>query len=230
MQRWGACVRVMAFTALVSGTARGAAIEGPASPFLPPGINGADIVPAPPLSQLEAPAPSRARPVPSTTGVTFERTGDGLLIAIQMAGAAATKLAQSGAEVLLSFPRALPSFNTQSLLDQAHGVLEGVSVGFDTLLLQLAPGIAVSRTDAPNSIRLALQPGDAENEAQPGPAAPDQGELRLRLLDAQLLAQSGETAEARKRLQALLPDMPSSPNRYPRLPASISNWGGGDWR
>ena len=201
---------IIAASALCAGTAKSAAVEDPASNLLPPAINGADTLPsAPPPAEAPQRVPAPSAPATTAAGVTFQRAGERLLITIQMIGAAAAKLAQSENEVLLAFPRALPSFNTQSLLDQAKGLLAGVSVGFDTLLLQLAPGVAVARNDSANAVRLVVQPGAATGEA--AASGPDAGELRLRLLDAQLLARTGDTAAAREKLQALLPQMPDSP-------------------
>ncbi|MBV9748943.1 MAG: hypothetical protein JO157_09020, partial [Acetobacteraceae bacterium] len=201
---------IVAASAFCAGTAKSAAVEDPASNLLPPAITGADTMPSvSPSAEAPERVPAAAARAATASGVTFQRSGEQLLITIQMAGATAAKLVQSENEVLLSFPRALPPFNTQSLLDQAKGLLAGVSVGFDTLLLQLASGIAVARSDSGNAVRLVVQPAPATGEA--ARSAPDQGELRLRLLEAQLLARTGDTAAAREKLQALLTEMPDSP-------------------
>lgn len=185
-------------------------MEGPAGALLPPATAGADTLPAlpPPAESPRRPAAAPRPPVAASAGVTFGRTGETLQVMIRVAGGAATKLSRSQNEVLLSFPGALPQFNSQALLDQANGLLTGVSVGFDTLLLQLAPGIGVARTDEDGStIRLVIQPGLATGDTAP----PDQGDLRLRLLEAQLLARTGDNDTARTRLETLRPQMSDSP-------------------
>ena len=80
--------------------------------------------------------------------VTFEAAGSDFLISVLMEGASRATLRQDGREVLVSFPHPLPNFDAQALQDQAAGLLEGVSVGYDTLLLRLPPGVSVARTVA----------------------------------------------------------------------------------
>jgi hypothetical protein len=213
--------------------------------------------------------------------VAFETANGGFLITIRMEEASKATLRQDGREVLLSWPHPLPNFNAQTLQDQAAGLLEGVSVGFDTLLLHLAPDVTVMRTDKDGYVQLILrrEPGAAGTEAIPGPdldqavvpsrhpveepvapqdagsRAPDTraggaqagdtdaagtqaggtdaaankaGALRLRLLAAQLLAQSGEVSEAREDFENLMLAMPESPEPISGL-ADV-NQRAGRWR
>ena len=90
--------------------------------------------------------------------MTFEPSGGDFLITVQMEGASRATLRQDGREVLVSFPHPLPDFNAQTLQDQAVGLLEGVNVGFDTLLLRLTPGVTVTRMDEAGGLRLVVQP------------------------------------------------------------------------
>ena len=219
------CLAVV--VALGSGTAHADVVESPASGLLPPasiGLEPTGIAPAPaaatPAGRV---APGQAA---ATPGVSFQRVGEALMIAVRLAGASAAKLTRSGTELLLSFPRALPQFDGQALLDQAKGVLDGLSVGYDTLLLQLGPGIGFVREDAPDTLRLTMRPDAGEAPVAATPSN-DQGALRLRLLDAQLLAQEGQTAAARAKMQALLPDMRDSPEPLAGLAGldqSLGRW------
>jgi hypothetical protein len=189
-----------------------------------------------------ATANSQAKASRSTTDtqIAFGPTDGGYSITIQMPAASAATVESRGRELLLAFPHALPQFNAPALQESAAGLLEGVSVGFDTMLLLLAPGVTVHRADVDGSLRLLLQrsatsaetssessgvvpPGSnqassSETGVESRSAGPgsqlepgDQGERRLRLLDAQLLAQTGQVADARRRFEALIPEMPTSP-------------------
>lgn len=165
--------------------------------------------------------------------VTFEASGGDFLINVVMEGASKATLRQDGREVLVSFPHPLPDFNAQALQDQAVGLLEGVNVGFDTLLLRLTPGVAVTRTDEAGNLRLVVQPasGAAGGEPQPGQPvteADKEGAQRLRLLGAQLQAQSGQISEARGQFGDLILAMPGNPEPMSGL-AGIEQ-GSGRWR
>ena len=186
--------------------------------------------------------------------VTFGPTEQGFLLTIDMPGASGARLRRDGREVLLSFPRALPQFDASALQRRAEGLLAGVSVGFDTLLLHLEPGVAATRVDSGGSLRLLLQrrpegtqvelPQEQSSATAPGgrlgavesggppsrvPALRDeQGELRLRLLEAQLLAQTGQLAEARRRFEDLRQAMPESAEPLNGLAGAA--WRTGRWR
>ena len=114
--------------------------------------------------------PERPPAAQGSPRVTFEPSGGDFLITVQMEGASRATLRQDGREVLVSFPHPLPDFNAQTLQDQAVGLLEGVNVGFDTLLLRLTPGVTVTRMDEAGGLRLVVQPeaGAAGAAAPPG--------------------------------------------------------------
>jgi hypothetical protein len=174
----------------------------------------------------------------------------GFVITIPMVEPSKATLRQDDHEALLSCPHALPTFSAGAMRDQADGLLDGVSVGFDTLLLRLAPRVTLTRTNLADSVRLVLRrdsgsPGADTPAGQPPVADPDQartasgppgaeaiasrsaaddkaasttdatgdkaGALRLRLLGAELLAQSGQLGTARENFGALILAMPDSP-------------------
>jgi len=178
-----------------------------------------------------------------------------VLVDIPTRDAAEATLRREGHEALLSFPHALPPIDARALQECASGLLEGVSVGYDTLLLTLAPGATIARTDAERGLRLQLRHAPAEDRTSqqsppavaampgmPGSRAPaggdgrlaeaaaedDQGELRLRLLEAQIQAQTGQVAEARQGFEALRRDMPASPEPLNGLAGLALR--GGRWR
>ena len=79
-------------------------------------------------------------PASRSSRVSFAPEDGGLLITVPMQVAGQVTLRQDDRDVLVSFPRPLPDFDAQALLDQAPKLLEAVNVGYDTLLLRLAPG------------------------------------------------------------------------------------------
>ena len=164
--------------------------------------------------------------------VTFEAAGSDFLINVLMEGASRATLRQDGREVLVSFPHPLPNFDAQALQDQAAGLLEGVSVGYDTLLLRLPPGVSVARMDEDGGLRLALQPNPgaagAATPGQPVTEADKEGAQRLRLLAAQIAAQSGQIAGARAQFGDLMLAMPGNPEPMTGL-AGLEQ-GSGRWR
>jgi hypothetical protein len=124
-----------------------------------------------------------------------------------------------GREALFIFSSALPPIDAQALKDCAAGLLQGVSVGYDSLLLSLIPSVTLTHTQSEVGLHLILQPDltergpnswpQAENIDSPTATAED-GRLRLRLLQAQLLAQTGQLAAARGRFELLRQEMPES--------------------
>jgi hypothetical protein len=156
-----------------------------------------------------------------------------VLIDIPMPRASGVMLRQQDREVLLSSPQALPPIDVRALQDCAANLIEAISVGYDTLLLSLAPGVTVTRTNVQGGLHLVLQHAampareagqlaaavsgasdepHADERLGEAPSANDQGGLRLRLLEAQLLLQTGQLGEAHQRYEALRQDMPASPD------------------
>ena len=100
-------------------------------------------------------------------------------------------------------------------------------------MLRLTPGVAVTRVDEKNTLHLVLQPnlGTARTEilpAQPTTEADKEGAQRLRLLGAQIMAQSGQVSEARQQFGELILAMPGTPEPMSGL-AGLEQ-GTGRWR
>jgi hypothetical protein len=141
-----------------------------------------------------------------------------LLIIVPMQAAGQVTLTQDGREILVSFPHPLPEFNAQALQDESSGLLEAVSVGYDTLLLRVSPGVTVSKTAEQGDVRLTVQPttGGTGSEVLPAEAATEsdkEGAQRLRMLGAQLMARTGQASEARAQFGDLILTMPEIPSR-----------------
>lgn len=164
--------------------------------------------------QLAAATPPAAR----GGRVSFAPRDGGLLIIVPMQAAGQVTLTQDGREILVSFPHPLPEFNAQALQDESSGLLEAVSVGYDTLLLRVSPGVTVSKTAEQGDVRLTVQPttGGTGSEVLPAEAATEsdkEGAQRLRMLGAQLMARTGQASEARAQFGDLILTMPEIPSR-----------------
>ena len=132
--------------------------------------------------------------------------------AILLPGLAEVSHRQTGREVLLAVPGALPAVDAAALAACADGLLQGVSLGYDTLLLTLAPGVTLAVRDVEEGLRLELARAPLEPAAAAEDApAEDPGALRLRLLEAELEARTGQFARARDSFEALRGAMPDSP-------------------
>lgn len=121
--------------------------------------------------------PAAATPPAARGGrVSFAPRDGGLLIIVPMRAAGQVTLTQDGREILVSFPHPLPEFNAQALQDKSSGLLEAVSVGYDTLLLRVSPGVTVSKTAEQGDVRLTVQPttGGTGSEVLPAEAATNQ--------------------------------------------------------
>jgi hypothetical protein len=188
------------------------------------GSTGGDL-----LAMTSLAAADASRPTIRSGAVTFAPADGGFLLNVPMPGASQTILKQDDRDVLVSFPHPLPNFDARALQDQAAGLLEGVSVGYDTLLLRLAPGVAVTKIAEQGALRLVLQrnPAAAGSEA-PSTEADKEGAERLRLLGAQLLARTGQVSEARRQFGDLILAMPGNPEPMTGL-AGVEQTAG-SWR
>ena len=134
--------------------------------------------------------------------------------AILLPGLADASSRQTGREVLLAVPGTMPPVDAAALAACADGLLQGVSLGYDTLLLTLAPGVTLATRSVAEGLQLELaraaSPPEATAEEEDAPAE-DPGALRLRLLEAQLEARTGQFARARDSFEALRGAMPDSP-------------------
>ena len=160
--------------------------------------------------------PLAAAPDSAPRELRYEPAEDGFIITIRGDVGAPAGVLQEGRDLFLSFAKVAPAFDAPDLQRRAAAWLEGVSVGYDSLLLRLAPGVGV-RIEAKDAIlilTLSLGAGAATSADAPkvGPHATDgTGALRLELLRAQLLLREQELSLARSRFAALRAAMPGRP-------------------
>lgn len=177
-----------------------------------------------PLPQVAAPQ-----------SLVFEVAGDGVLISILHGESGRPSVRQDGRDILISFASTVPSFDAPTLQARSAPWVEGVSVGYDSLLIRLAEGAKVTvsnnasglvmKIDAITSDAGPSNPQDLETASTPIDRT---GALRLRLLRAQLLLQKQELTQARgafARLRALLPERPE-----PAAGLATVEWQAGNWR
>ncbi len=116
------------------------------------------------------------------------------------------RVEESGQDVVLRYPGPLGRFDAPALLARADGGLEAVDAGYDSILLRAAPGVAIRVKAGDAGPRLVLHP----HAAPPDPAAADAEELRLGLLEAQVLVLGGSRRAARERLETLRREHPDN--------------------
>lgn len=167
---------------------------------------------APKCGLSEAIAQARApRAASEPTGVTYGSSANGFAIVFHLRNAASAVAKQDGQDLLISLPGGLPPFDSQDLQTRGAGLLEAVSVGFDTLLLRLAPGTSSRIESSDTSLSIMLMAANFNIQASHAEdVEAGRGEQRLALLEAQLLARTGHLTEARNRLEALRTAMSGS--------------------
>jgi tetratricopeptide (TPR) repeat protein len=140
------------------------------------------------------------------------------------------ELRREGLNLIVTFARAVPAFDAAALQTQTAGWLDGVSVGYDALMLRLSSGVdvQVDRT-SPSllTLRFIHSANQDELAASPQPGS-SVGALRLKLLQARLLVQEGQLAQARERFEALRAAAPESAEPVAGLAALESQVG--RWR
>lgn len=157
--------------------------------------------------------PGAALPAAGSRAVAYGPLAEGFAIAFRAPGATGATVTRDGRDLLISFGRAAPEFDASDLQARAAGWLEGVNVGYDALLLRLAPEVAARVEPGPAAltILLARAPASRATGDQPSPEEDAAGARRLALLDAQLLARTGRLTEARTRFESLRAASPRSP-------------------
>lgn len=179
-------------------------------------------------AQPSAPAPDSA-----PRELRYEPAGDGFTITIRGAVGASAIVLQERRDLFVSFAKVAPAFDPLDLQRRAAAWLEGVSVGYDSLLLRLAPGVSVriEAEDAILTLTLSLDAGAVTSAEAPKvePQSTDgSGALRLDLLRAQLLLREQKLSLARSRFAALRDSMPGRPDPVTGLAAV--EWRVGRWR
>lgn len=124
-----------------------------------------------------------------------------------------------GREMLISFPDPMAETDSAALLRNGAGWLDGVEFGYDTLLLRLSRPADVAINRNGGDIRVVVTPART-----PPPAAPAEAEAaarsarRLRLVEAQAMARSGEPEKARAVLDELITVAPADAE----IPSSLA--------
>ncbi len=184
----------------------------------------------PPQAEAQRSDAEPARATRSAT-VSFGPAESGFAITIEAPGALRATIREEGQDLLISFPGPLPRLDAAALQEEAAGWVEAVNTGYDALLLQLAPGVVASRAGDGRRLRILLtrQPAaDTGLASEVTPEMAEQGEFRLRLLEAQLLVLTGRLGEARQQYQALRAAMPERAEPVSGL-ASVEHQAG-RWR
>jgi hypothetical protein len=133
---------------------------------------------------------------------------DGPLANVRVAPARPTdvRVDQRGREAVLRFARPIAPPDADVLRKELPRFVDGVSAGFDTLLVVAAPGTALVARREGAGVLLAIRLGETATPAAEGDddaIVTERAERRLERLRAALEAQTGEAGVARGRLAAL---------------------------
>ena len=112
-----------------------------------------------------------------------------------------------GRELLLQFDRPFEAPQIEYLRQQAPDWIEGVSAGFDTVLLRASRGVEFTVSGGGNEVIVTLTP--APETGSPPSVEDTATQVRLELLQAQLLAESGREGKALEALRALAEKYPA---------------------
>jgi hypothetical protein len=149
------------------------------------------------------------------TQIVFQYTNNTLKISFPNAPTNPTTIRQDGRDLLLSFSVITPTFDASALQRSAKQWIEGVSVGYDSLLLRLTPKTRVVKRTVNSQLVLtfslhadAISTEYGSDSETGGTPTDRQSALRLRLLRGQLLLSNEELAQARARFVSLREVMP----------------------
>ncbi len=174
-------------------------------------------------------------PAAEPQSLVYEVALDSVLISIPHGASERNVLRQDGRDILISFATTVPAFDAPTLQARSAPWVEGVSVGYDSLLIRLAQGVKVTVTNGASGLVLKIEAMSGEagqlssQESENIPAPNDRtGALRLRLLRAQLMLQDQQLTSARgsfSRLRALMPEQAE-----PAAGLAAVEWQAGKWR
>jgi hypothetical protein len=150
----------------------------------------------------------------------------GLYFSLTWADAVNVQSERNGRELVLRFSRALGDAPVSDLEPQLAENIEAIRYGYDSLLLQLSPGVEpdVTVTDNGVAVILARQPGASGN----GAAGIETDRSLLGFVKAKALLGAGSAAAARAELQRYIADVPIPPDiarasRAARIEGSSGN-------
>ncbi len=158
----------------------------------------------------------RTDPSPdSSTSLVYETSDNKLIINVPSSPFKPTEVRQDGRDLLITFPIIAPTFDAFNLQSRAKRWIEGVSVGYDSVLLRLAPNTRVVASNTNSQLALTFESVPesiiriTERDSDIGGVPTDrQGALRLRLLRGHLMLRNEELAQARGRFTTLRSAMP----------------------
>jgi hypothetical protein len=196
-------------------------------------LAGLTFVPLGGRAQHTAPVPAASQ------SLTYELGKDALKVTIRSGSGSPILVRQDGRDVLLSFAEAAPDFDAVAMRSSAAQWLEAISIGYDSLLFRLAPGITVSAMPLGSLVELKFEVSAhpqsiSESDSQPLGAGVSAtpldhtGALRLRLLRAQLMLLNQELTQARGRYNSLRTVMPEQFEPIAGLAATEAQ--AGNWR
>jgi hypothetical protein len=167
--------------------------------------------------------------------LTYVVAQDSLVVTVRTSKENLPLVRQDGPDILFSFPDAVPMFDAAALQFQAADWVEGVSVGYDSLLLRLAKNVTAKADIEGGLVHLRfskeladLKPETVTSSGIASSPTDSLGALRLRLLRAQLMLHNQELTQARGRFNGLRSVMPGRPE--PVLGLAAVEWQAGKWR
>lgn len=102
-------------------------------------------------------------------------------------------------ELVIRFAEVIPSNFVDDLSAEAKNWIDYLSLGFDSVLIRMKPGVEVDVTQpSGNEVAAAFSRGDRGATESAETSEPDRSDLRFELLRAELLRKSGRLIEARR--------------------------------
>jgi tetratricopeptide (TPR) repeat protein len=190
-----------------------------------------------PLSLAIAPAIAEPAPTlptrPEAVKIASTANSDSARIVLTWQKPVGYSVEEKGSDLLVRFDRPLGDAHVAGITSNLRNWVDGVSTGYDTLLLQARPGVrfAVNMEEARFSIDLLSTPDDkpiANSEPQPVSEPGNTTQQELMLLRAQVLIATGREEDASKLLVAEIRRDPDYPGTLIAL-ADLENQAG-RWR
>jgi tetratricopeptide (TPR) repeat protein len=128
--------------------------------------------------------------------VAVTRSATGAVVEFRLANGKTASWDIGASEAIIRFGAPVEGFDLAALMREASPWIESASAGFDSVLLRVAPGVAIALRPGPNG-------PIAEFSAAPFMAGDRAAERRLEQIRARLEAETGKAEEAEARLAAL---------------------------
>ncbi len=102
-------------------------------------------------------------------------------------------------DLVIRFPSAIPGAFANGLSADAESWVEFMSLGYDSILIRMKPGIEANVSQpGPREVAAVFSRMDRPKKKTAKAAVPDRADLRFRILEAELLRKSGQLIEARR--------------------------------